>query len=606
VPQVIELPDGQELEFPDGMTDEQIKAAIDANADKLGIQKKGQTSDLFRDTARPLAYEMGGGIIGGAIPAALAPATGGLSALAIPLGVGLGAAAGSELENIIATWGGQRVDERGLPERLTDAAVTTGVNAVGMRAGELLAQGARRVLHSQPVQSLANRVLRRRPQATLGDFEALGIQPTAGQASGSRFLTTAESALSDTPGGATALQEATERALGQLDEAASNTARGFGPAHGTQETGGTIKSAAKAASDRYAARRIQLDEAVEAKIGKDTRVPVKNAETLRAELQAELAKGSKSERKRLDAAIQELDDVLADAGDQGIPFSTLRKIRTRLGQDLDRPDSTGYLPGAQDALRKVWGAVRDDIRAAAEANGAKRELGLHDRYVRFNREVNLPTLDKIEKFNADEEAYKFAVGQMKEGGSRLMTLRRNFRPQEWDEVASTVVDRLGRSGADDEFSAARFLTQYGKMAPEARNALFSGTRYEAVRPDLDRLVRVSEAIKKADSVKNYSNTAKTLIYALGGAGFVGNLYEGDTTGAVKTVAAAVVAPRVAAKLMTSPNFVRWAANAASMVKDNPNSLTAHLGRLVAITEAEPELKQDVAEYLKAVRGQSNR
>ena len=63
------------------------------------------------------------------------------------------------------------------------------------------------------------------------------------------------------------------------------------------------------------------------------------------------------------------------------------------------------------------------------------------------------------------------------------------------------------------------------------------------------------------------------------------------------VLGALVAPRVAAKLITSPRFVRWLLTPVT----NPNGIGAHLGRLVAITKAEPELREAIAQYVTAMR-----
>ncbi len=75
---------------------------------------------------------------------------------------------------------------------------------------------------------------------------------------------------------------------------------------------------------------------------------------------------------------------------------------------------------------------------------------------------------------------------------------------------------------------------------------------------------------------------------------------GNIGGAGATIAGAVVAPHIAARLITNPRFVRWLSG-TRMLSNNPNSLTAHLGRLAAVVEAEPSIRDEVNQYLAALR-----
>ncbi len=58
-----------------------------------------------------------------------------------------------------------------------------------------------------------------------------------------------------------------------------------------------------------------------------------------------------------------------------------------------------------------------------------------------------------------------------------------------------------------------------------------------------------------------------------------------------------MAPRVAARLITSPAFVRWLTTPVTKV----NGIAAHLGRLAGIMEAEPELREGITQYMAALQ-----
>ena len=59
----------------------------------------------------------------------------------------------------------------------------------------------------------------------------------------------------------------------------------------------------------------------------------------------------------------------------------------------------------------------------------------------------------------------------------------------------------------------------------------------------------------------------------------------------------LVAPNPIARLITSPSFVRWLITPVTKV----NGVFPHLGRLVAIAKAEPDLREEINQYVAALR-----
>lgn len=573
--------------------------------------------------------EMAGGVLGGAaaaVPAlAAAVPTGGASLLGIPAGIGLGAAGGRELFDVAARNMGT-VDTRELPTRLADTAVTAGTNAIGARAGDLVAQGGRRVIGAMERYSPGLTS----GQAAIDDARRIAVDPTVGTVTGNRGMQIVENALSNTPGGAGVMQESAERAMRQMDEAAGRIATdlaGGGRPQSQQGAGTVIKNAAKGAATRFSDRRLQLDEALAQEIGPATMVSAPNVRQFVMKLEADIANAPESRRPVLQKALDRANSILADIAPKrdpatgqvisgaGIPFKSLRQIRTDIGGDLERPDVSGYTPAAERALRELYGAVRADIQQAAETAGprAKQLLNIHDRYVRFNANVNLPTLQKIEDAGTDEQAFNFAMNAAKDGGSMLGNLRRSFKPEEWDVVASSVFSKMGRANpgqqeasaigeAADDFSANTFLTNWSKLSPEAKKELFGGKRYADLAPEIEALVRTAGRFKDAGKMSNPSGTARNTIAALTVLGAGDQLLrDGDPKGAAGTVATAVLAPRAVAKLMTSPKFVNWLGNTVTATANKPAVWPMRIGQLTAIAEVEPEIRGEVYQYLDALR-----
>jgi len=166
---------------------------------------------------------------------------------------------------------------------------------------------------------------------------------------------------------------------------------------------------------------------------------------------------------------------------------------------------------------------------------------------------------------------------------------------EWDEVSATVLSELGQNPANGDFSIAKFVTNYNKLAPEAKAALFKGGKNQKAGESLDEFADLMAKIKDKSRYENTSNTAGAIqvgmvLNSLGalGAGFA----AGDQTsvGGLAGAAGGIIAPRMAAKLITNPNFIKWL---AQPVKEGTKDWAAHLTRLVVIGEENPDIKEAV-------------
>ena len=545
----------------------------------------------------PELAEIAGGTIGGVAGMPAGPA-------GAIIGVGLGAAAGREAEDVLAQTVGGRLDSRPMPQRVVDAGVTAGVNAAGQKIASKVEEGVKGIYGA--VRGGGGRALT--------DFAESGIQPLAGMATGNRGVQTLENALANTPGGASWMQEAARTTLDGIQRTAGKVSRTLGQPVTVQEAGGVVKSATTNAGKRFAERQSVLDSRLEELIGKDTLVPVIHANNMLRQLEAAVQRAPNTQGSAVGAALRELKALVDDAPTGMIRFSDLRAARTSLGKALETPDVTGYSGRSMGTLRKAYAAMREDIRQAADLAGpeARKALDIHDRYVRYNRNINLDLLDKIDKLGADEQAYNFALSGSKDGGTRLLKLRRNFKPEEWDTVAATAFDNLGRArpgsaGATEvgdeigEFSVNTFMTNWNKMSPEARKALFGGTRYKELEAPMNRLVRIVDRAKESEKMANPSGTARNLIAAFGiiEAGRQ-TAVEGDPYQGVGTLAAGVLAPRYAAKLLTNPKFVQWLATGVQLAEKSPASMTSHIARLAGISTAEPAIREEIQQYLSAI------
>jgi hypothetical protein len=594
-------------------------------------QPQGSDNFIFNDprTGRPTLYnppglqlgdvasvipEIGealGGIVGGALAAPVAVAgsvpTGGASVLAVPAGIGLGAAAGREIATLGSSLLGPTVDTRGGGQRVVDAATTAGLNAAAGPVADAAMGGVRRALG--PVQ----RVFGGRGAATVQDFAETGVRASAGDVTGNPATQVAQVAAGNTLGGARRYGAFVEGQADDLGRAVGETAESIGVPTTPGNAGAVLREGAGRAVERFTARQGELYDQAFALVGEGSRVNFPAVQRLRDEIAAEIAQAPTSAGNRLRPVMQRIDNLLADAADNGLAFGAMRRERTALGRTLGAPAPSASAPNTevQPYLQRLYGALTDDMTQHATAQGdeAARALALADRYTRFNRTVNLPALERIQRQGTDEQVYRLLFPATGRPDAQVLSRTlRNMEPEERRTLAATVLDRMGAPNpgaqAGEDFSAATFLTNWNRLVqngPAARRALFGPEDAELGR-SLDRLVRVSSAIRDTSRYTNWSGTAR-VAGALGAASAIGGqAMEGDVGGVMQMVGLTLVAPAAAARLMTSPRFVNWLASAGPTIAEQ-GATPGVLQSLTRIGAVNPELRGAVEEYRLAITNQ---
>jgi hypothetical protein len=575
----------------------------------------------------PEIGEFIGGAAGGAATVAAAPATGGTSLVAAPVAVGAGALAGRETVRGVAQWALGSQETRSIPEQAADQATTFATNAVAGPLGEKIVAGAKAVL-GPAVRYFGGKLTN---QNTLGAFNRSGIAPQAGAVTGNRIIQSAEQGFYNTPGGAGVMQESFDRTLDDASKQATSIAEDLGsgagrnrvaPVQSTEGAGATLKQGASNAGDKFAADREVLDTAAVNLIGADRPTQLTTVQTVLTDLQAQLSRAPNS-RPELQRAITEAQHIIDDAAAQGdsLPFEVLRKIRTRIGRELDSPDVSGYRPGEDSHMSRLYGALKEDLYGAARTAGPNAEAALkkHDDFVTLFRSTaggKVPAasvLQKVVDSKSDAAALNYALEGSKDSTQRLAMLRSQVTPEEWDVVSASVFHSLGRAtpGAQgvsllgsvaDDFSIGTFMTNWSKLQTSgASNVLFGGPRYARLKGPIDDLVTVLGSLKDSAKMRNTSGTARsttvaTTMSALGAvsAGVAG----GDMpTGAVGTLLGLTVGSYAGAKMLTSPRFVRWLAGASANLARDPNSWSQWASRLTGIAKAEPALRSEISRIL---------
>lgn len=539
-----------------------------------------------------------GAVMGGAAGLAGGPAAPVTSPYGAIVGAGLGAGAASNLWDLWATVTGQTSDVRGLPQRATETSVEVFGSALGEGIGRELPGALKSAIGGAKASS----------RAVLAQLARFNIRPTATITQGA-VAGRIEGALAQNIGAADIIAKQTDEVIEQTHTALNKIIGQYGKPKTEQGAGRVIQQAAESAATRLETKSGDLYDVAYDLVGADTPSSLVNISTLKKELLSDLSQAPETKKRVLAPALERVNAILADAkANNGISFETLRSIRTDIGKDLKEPLSSGATASQNIAMRRVYAAMSEDMNETAKmvSDASFEAVKRADKYKKAYETTATEMLNKIQKYDAEEKAYKFALSASKDGGSSLQKLRKLFTPNEWDEVSATVLSELGNNPASGEFSIAKFVTSYNKLAPEAKSALFKGGKNQAAGESLDDFVDLLSKLKETARYENTSNTAGAIqttmvLNSLGVAG--AGLLAGDFIGVGQLggMALSTGGARMSAMLITSPSFVKWL---AQPVKEGTKDWTAHLARLVVIGQANPEIKDAVNSLLLDLQKQT--
>jgi hypothetical protein len=531
-----------------------------------------------------MAGATAGGLIGGA--AAGIP-TMGLGAMAgAAAGAGLGGAMGNQLYDLAMEFLGNKAPET-LKERGRGAVEDIAFNVLAGPAGEVVGKVA---------GAVAGKVLApggRAAAERLARFRELGVRPTAGTITQGKMLGKFEKALAEMPFSSGVMGEATESTMRQLESANKFLASEYGSSLTKEEIGELMRAkVAPKALDRLSGVYNKLFSRVSEQIGSNPQAVGNTAQTLRTLVQ-ESQMGPRSGLIKLG------EEIIGKAKvNNGLPFEAIKRYRTQVGEMIKNPELLSARNIASGDAKRLYAALSNDMDAAASKAGIKAQASWRaaNKYFENTLKTEAPALENIIKKKYDEDAYNIITQGTRLGGSRLRLLKKEMSPQEWGSVSGSVLGKLGVNQAGD-FSASTFLSNYNKLAPEAKTALWGGTKYGDLAHSLDNLVTSMKDVRAIEALSNRSKTGSVVAFLN-----VFNALTGYAAGGIPTsMGALILAPYASAKLVTSKPFVNWLGSGIKIAKVNPNGLANHMGRLAALAvddKTDSSLKEAIGDLLQ--------
>lgn len=289
----------------------------------------------------------------------------------------------------------------------------------------------------------------------------------------------------------------------------------------------------------------------------------------------------------------------------GLTYEGVKQLRTSIGEML----KGGSLPAniSQSELKQIYGALSEDLKGTVLVAGGRRAAAMFERANKYNALVSArrENLSRILKTTSDEAAFDriaAAAGSTARADINLLhQARKAMKPEEWSELASGVLSRIGRD-AEGAFSPDRFVTGWGKLSDAGKAMLFQGEH----RAALNDIARVSSRFKQLNQFANPSGTGQTVASIAG----LGGVFL-DPVSLVGGVVSARVFSGMLAKPSTAQataNFAKSYERAARSGGVNAGKIISHLSQRYALILAKelgvPKLSGQLANALSGYSNQS--
>lgn len=432
-------------------------------------------------------------------------------------------------------------------------------------------------------------------QRTIEDFNRLGASPSVGQASGRWGAQGAESLLAGGPTSAGVMTRFAERQAEDIGSGLQRMADDLSRNASAERAGRAIERGVDTFQGNVGAQRRALYWAADRQIPSNTATPMSSTLTTLRDLTTPNPGAAETTARMVNPRLRQmLGDLEADlqSGGGAISYEALRRIRTSIGEQMNDFSMTQDTPAKQ--LSALYAALSRDMEAAARTVGpdAVQAARRANNYTRLSSNRLQELQRVIDRNGGPERVFQAAMSGTKDGGTTLRAVMQSLPADGQRAVTAAVIKRMGmanpgmQDAAGENFSAATFLTNWNKVSPEAKRALFDRHGPQFSR-QMDQIARVAQNIKEGSKIyANPSGTANRAAAMTYGASLVGSLFTGGTG----WLLAGGLVGNGMARALTNPRAVRWLANMTVVPR---GSIPAALNSMRA--EAEKTGDQDLLE-----------
>jgi len=555
----VDLPDGSVAEFPDGTPTDVIRGALQKRFGAPKTQISAVDQALRPITSFPETYnevrgdaerQMAAGV--GQLQNAVqnyAPAD-------LLRGIGntaLGAVGyvASPVNAALRTVVGQPLEENfGIPREISETAASFALpGAAATRVSAV--QRARPLTQGEEVATAGQRL------AGVGTTGPVNVP--AAVASDSMSAQRAAAAVANVPIAGNPLVRAADDTVQGLAQKARDVASEYGSSSaltGGESASSGIRNWITGKSAETSAKFYdRVDNLV------DPAVTTQLSAT-RAKAQSILARRANANITEASDAVRRVEEAITNPA--GLNYQGIKDLRTYIGEMVD---GKRLLPAdlRPSELKQIYEGLSQDLSSAVRAAGGPRAVdafnraNTHYRLVSERREALAKIVGadgNVPPEQVFERLVSMAGNSSKADINRLAQARKAMGKDDWNEVASGLIARMGQTEdatGNVIFSPQRFLTAYQtKLSPAGRNLLFRSGGKEDIAPYLDDIAKISGRFRELQRFSNPSGTGQTLAGAVGLSG----LWVEPTTAISAAVGTNIMA-RVLARPATAASTAQW-------------------------------------------------
>jgi hypothetical protein len=195
-------------------------------------------------------------------------------------------------------------------------------------------------------------------------------------------------------------------------------------------------------------------------------------------------------------------------------FKSLRRLRTSIGEAISGDGGLLSQNLAKGTLKRLYGALSDDIDSAAASMGDKAASAYAraNKYFKGRAKRIEGVLQDISKLDDPEASYSAVTqiitrGSPKESQNSVIKLKKSLSDDEFQDVSKSI---LGRMGVLDDvpegrvnFDPSLWLKQYQSLSPYAKKTLANSAGGKGTSEQLDKLARYIKLTAEESSPSNY-------------------------------------------------------------------------------------------------------
>lgn len=441
--------------------------------------------------------------------------------------------------------GGMLSDEDVAKQQLDQGEIdkrTMGLASLGPLAPEFAA--AKKVV---PAAAAAGR------DAVVAASDRLGVPIPRAAASESIPVQSTAGALKEIPVVGAPLVKASKDALSGMDEKVGDIVSGYGSGQPLQAGQAATSGIENWITSKSADVAKRLYDPVDNMVDPNFVRPLHATSNVVSDI---MAKRANARISGASPAVQEVSEAIADPA--GLNYQGVKDLRTYM-RDMTPQEMIAKGINKGEAKR-IYGALTQDLRGTILDGGGSPALSQFDKANRIYDAIadKRAALSKVIGANAEAapEAVMAKITAMAGSKSsadysKLAQVRTAVGPDNWNEITSAFVNKMGRNAPDAEFSGDRFKSAWDSMPANTRRLMFNSTGRTDLAKSVEDIMTLSDAHKNLMKYGNPSGTGRVGTLA----GMAGAFWAAP----LATIASAV-GGNIAARVLAEPVAAKSAAN----------------------------------------------